>query len=206
MLKALLCTVALSVPWDHRPQEGEVKASLQGPHAFARKADRALDHLVGTSLDKLDENGHSIIAAHYRLAWTSHLGELEASEESLGEHMELSEFLTDLYDTLASTFGVTLCHAMHFDDLVVFNYGIPVTFHFSGVTEAIDLPEYRDHFEPLAGALAYWTTDLACMTATEGTLAWLCMPAAMLARYAIEENVAPLYSPKIWARFYPQDG
>lgn len=211
MLRLLICAMLMlaatpALCFDSRPQIEALRATLESrsPQALAVKTDAALSGLVRLAVWELNQHDHPTEAARIERRWHSQFENYLSSHNALGDHAPLSQFLTELYALLLDTLGQTLCEFLHFDDIAVFNYAIPVVFHLSSITEAIDATEYENHFDPFCGVVAYWTTWAACEVATWGS-AWflVCTPAGQVAEFVVYNFIAPQFYYQTWEIFYP---
>lgn len=143
--------------------------------------------------------------------------------EDVGDHTALSEYLTALYVLLEIEMGDAKLHSLHLDDLMTFNYGIPVVFHpQSGYKWCLDTiasnpddtcrAEYSRHFagtawrifpdpnakfvhDGLFPAVVYWVGFGACEAFTSGgTWTYICSPAAAISEEFAERFIAPFLS------------
>jgi len=206
VLCLLMATPGLS--FSHKKETRRLTADLEEADglALAKRTDKALGALFSVAERVLKNRGHAKEALRLKAEWKSraHYVERAYLAEGMGDHAPYSKWLEEKYFMLLALLGPELMEAFHLDDIGIFNWGIVVTLHLNQLgDDPIDLPEYRLHFEPFAGVLAYWGTWIACEVATSGTGWWVvCTPAGMIAEYVTVKHVAPRFSPGLYDRFY----
>lgn len=153
--------------------------------------------------------------------------------EDLGDHQALSVWLTRVYTILEGLLGHENCVLLHFTDINVINYSIPVVFkphvdadwckenQKQNPTDTCQA-EYRRHaagtlwqikpdlfaktplHDGLVPVVTYWIVWAACEVATQGTGYFVvCSPLASLAEYISERYLSPSLSDRIWQRYNP---
>jgi len=213
-MRFLLCLVlafagtAQAGVFNHRPslRATERALSSEDPVKIAAEANRAVGAIVRAATRALRMHGHGDLArqlnAEWSGEWDGYLTRQVAMHEltGIGDHEPLSQWLADWYEVLELALGETLCAFLHLDDIKTFNYTVPVVFHFDSVDgDGIDMAEYKLHWVPFAGIVAYWSTWLACEIVTYGA-GWflVCTPAGMLAEYATVKWIAPPLTDEAW--------
>jgi hypothetical protein len=170
----------------------------------SRLADKmfgSIERLLASANEKLQKEGHSALAQQIASEWAQ-VASLNAGQFGtldLGDHEPLNRWLARTYDKIESKLGKRLMHWLRYDDLKVFNYGIPVVFNPKGKgSESWDMVEYGKHFVPFSGAVTYWTVNGACSVVAPGLWSYACGMVSEGPRYAVEKWVAPLISNRVY--------
>lgn len=184
--------------------------------ALAVKVDASLAKMISIASHKLRQKGYrsdaKALEDKYHRHYAGLLLAIVANHKNMhfkeiGDYAPMSEFLTKTYDMLLEKLGPEIMAITHLEDIKVINYAIPCVFHFDSIPDyAISPAEYKKHFVPLCGVVAFWGVSIACDVGTWGTGYWLiCTPAGMLAKYAVVEYIAPPMSPNWYDYFYPPE-
>jgi len=188
----------------------EMRSVLDDQYRTAEKTDQALSRLVKFAVFQLRRNGYDEDAdelqneysVYYEFAVRNFY--LNVVPVDLGDHEPLSQWLADWYDKLEARLGPFIMELTHLDDIKVFNYAIPVVFHPTGWHgDSWDIDEYRLHFVPLSGVVAYWTSWGVCVGATwgMGMITFICTPVGMICEHLVVKYVAPPISDRVYCRF-----
>jgi hypothetical protein len=163
---------------------------------LAERTDGALDGMLRLAVKELKRRGHSKDASRILKDWENkYSGWLVGARRGVGDH-EAIPWLLDVHNKVHDVLGETLCSLLRFHDLWYLAYTIPVVFR---CVDFVDEPEYRLHFVPFCGIVAYWGSNITCIAATFGVgYMWICSPIAMVVEFAVKKAVAPPLSPKAW--------
>jgi hypothetical protein len=168
---------------------------------LAGKMFSSIEKLLASVTEKLQKEGHSALAQQIASEWVQ-VASLNASQFGtldLGDHQPLNQWLARTYDKIESKLGYRIMHWLRYDDLKVFNYGIPVVFHPRGRGgDSWDVVEYGKHFVPFSGAVTYWTVNGACQAVAPGLWAYACGTISEGPRYAVESWIAPFISKRVY--------
>lgn len=183
---------------------------------LAEKADRSVERMVSLSTFKLKKSGYRELALNYETEYYAVFhkritmmvtARLEGRLGDIGDYAPMSEFLVRLDQDLTRRLGPKIMAFTHLEDIRIINYTIPVVFNFESIPdEAISPAEYKKHFVPFGGVVAYWGVSIFCDVATWGTGYWIvCTPAGLLAKYATINYIAPPMYPRWYEFFYPRE-
>jgi len=139
---------------------------------LADKMFSSIEKLLASAAEKLQKDGHSALAQQIASEWAQ-VASMNASQFGtldLGDHQPLNQWLARTYDKIESKLGYRIMHWLRYDDLKVFNYGIPVVFNPKGKAgDSWDMSEYGKHFVPFSGAVTYWTVNGVVPRITAGS-------------------------------------
>ncbi|MEN9723092.1 MAG: hypothetical protein RJB38_1078 [Pseudomonadota bacterium] len=161
----------------------------------------ALEQLLASATHQLSEEGQGALAAEITTEWAQqsalYFGQFGTLD--LGDHEPLNRWLARTYDKIEAKLGKRICHWLRYDDLKIFNFGIPVVFHPRGrLGDSWDEAEYGRHFVPFSGAVTYWTVKGVCQALAPGLWTFGCGLIADLPRYAVERWIAPSVSSRVY--------
>lgn len=180
----------------------------------AEFTDEAISNLLSKADVILRSKGFDDVAneiqSEYMLVYSGAATRQILGINEIGDHPPLSEWLKKVHDKIHDVLGDFLCKQFHFHDLMILNYGLPVTFKPSKYV----LKDYLDHFaghliwgwfwehHGVAGVITYWVIDGACMGATYGLgiVTFVCGPVASLAENVMDKSIAPPVGQRIWER------
>lgn len=211
VLAILLTPSAFGRAFNHRASLRHLQARLEAGDRLelARETDRTLSSIVRMAAWKLKATGHrdeaDRIEREYANEFSGYVARL-ASLEAIGDHAPLSQWLSDQYVLLSILLGEQAMKALHLDDIMTVNYGLPVVFHMASIgNEVVDARDYSDHFCPLMGVFGYWGTWASCVAVTWGlgAVTFICTPAGMIAEHVTLNFVAPRFTDRFHAIFYP---
>jgi hypothetical protein len=161
----------------------------------------AIEVLLTSAIDRLQKEGHSDLAHQVAAEWAqvASLNAAQFGTLDLGDHEPLNRWLARTYDKIESKLGKRIMHLLRYDDLKVFNFGIPVVFNPNGKGgNTWNMTEYGKHFVPFSGAVTYWTVNGACRVVASGLWSYACGMVSEGPRYAVEKWVAPLISNRVY--------
>jgi hypothetical protein len=161
----------------------------------------AIETLLAAASEKLQDEGHHALAQQIASEWfqVTSANAAQFGTLDLGDHAPLNEWLARTYDKIESKLGHKIMHWLRYDDIKVFNDGIPVVFRPKGSkSDAWDIVEYGKHFVPFSGAVIYWTVNGACKVVTAGLWDYACGMISEGPRYAVESWVAPFISDRVF--------
>jgi hypothetical protein len=119
----------------------------------------------------------------------------------IGDHEPISEYIDEMYVRLETALGKDLMRLTRLTDIKTVNYTAPVVFQPRGTrTDKWDIDEYRLHFVPFSGVVAYWSVFVVCAETTQGVgvVTFVCAAVAEKSREKIEKNVAPQVSDVVY--------
>lgn len=154
-----------------------------------QRTNAALDAIISVSVQQLRASGYEQEAVRLQEEWESKWFGYVMRLRDLGDHAPLSLWLADVYNRLENLLGEQLMSWLHLDDIKIINYAIPVVFR--PCNEEWDSAEYKLHFVPLSGVLAYWGAVIPCWVATSGIASFLCSPLGMLSEHVMTRFLAP---------------
>jgi len=201
---------------DDEPLEEMFEATLKTGDQLdlAPMVDRSIERMVALASYQLRKIGHRATAKLYRDEYESRFKNrvtmmvfFRGRLGEIGDYAPMSEYLVRLDQELTRRLGPEIMEFTHLEDIRIINFTIPVTFNFESIPdEAISPAEYKKHFVPLSGVVAFWGVSISCDVATWGTGIWLvCAPAGMLAKYATINYIAPPMSYRWYEFFYPRE-
>jgi len=169
---------------------------------MAEKTDRSLGAMVKLAVWKLRAEGYDDLADEIEADWQREFAGFlprQVALKELGDHEPLSQWLAAVTALIELAIGPQAMKLLHLDDLVIFNYAIPVVF--DPTNPEWDMAEYSLHFVPLAGVTGYWTSYVACVGATwGGGMFFLCTPASSAVEWILVKYVAPKMSDRVYMR------
>jgi hypothetical protein len=183
--------------------------------AQAEKTTKALNILLRAACFHARALGHGDdvegVCSDWEYYWLPTLEASAKSGKGIGDHKPLSDWLAAatviLYAALKDY--PLVIEMLRLEDLVIFNYGIPVFFdpHASAewCLELPDVPcrdEYREHGERVISSTSYWIAWGSCVGATwgAGAIGMICSPVGTLTEKVVLATVAPKISYRIWDR------
>jgi hypothetical protein len=116
---------------------------------------------------------------------------------AVGDHAPLSEHINDMYARLETALGKDIMTITRLTDIRLVNYTAPVVFQPRGIkSDKWNIDEYRLHFVPFSGVVAYWSVFTSCVGVTEGVgvITFVCVSVAEKSRTKIEKSIAPTIS------------
>lgn len=187
--------------------------------AQAEKTTKALNILFKAACLQARLVGHgedvADVCSDWDFYWLPTLERSAAEGKGIGDHKPLSQWLAAatvvLYAALKDY--PLVIEMIRLEDLVIFNYGLPVFFdpHASAewCLELPDVPcrdEYREHGERVISSTSYWLAWGACVGATwgAGAIGMICSPVGQLTEKLVLVTVAPRVSYRIWDRANPE--
>ena len=211
-----LSSVGRRLTFSRKAIEDRVAKAMEDRLVYAQESDKALAALIKQAGVVLRARGHASVAKEIEAEYTQYtdaIYQMAMQTKEIGDHEAFSEFLISTHDKIETAIGSFWCKYFHFHDLYIINYAVPVVWH----PEAYDLTEYLDHFaghilsqyswkhHGLAGVVAYWAVNIACMAGTSGmgAVTFACGPIAGLAEHVIDKNVAPPLGKRIWKKAQP---
>lgn len=163
---------------------------------------QALDALLKSATKRLRAKGHRDLAAEITEEWVK-IAAINMSEFGvldLGDHEPLSRWLARTHDRIEAKLGKRVCRLLHFSDIKVLNFAIPVVFRPRGSrTEKWDRVEYQKHFVPFSGVVTYWAVNGACQVMAPGLWVYGCGAVSEIPRFAVEKWIAPHVSNRVYA-------
>lgn len=188
MLTKLMCLVCLigglGFAWTARASYSPIRELravrvdlAQGN--LPKRTDQAIDALIKVAVVDLRARGHDHEADEIEGAYFDRFEgflEIHAAGRGfldLGDHKPLSDWLAGVTEILRLLLGDTVMKMTHLDDLRILNYAIPVVFS-PCTPEWHDRLEYKKHFVPLSGVLAYWSLWVACKVAGGWSIPMTC--------------------------------
>lgn len=183
--------------------------------AQAEKTTKALNILFKAACLQARAVGHGedveAVCSDWDFYWLPTLERAAKEGRGIGDHKPLSDWLAAatvvLYAALSDY--PLIIEMIRLEDLVIFNYGLPVFFdpHASAewCLELPDVPcgaEYVQHGERVISSTSYWLAWGGCVGATwgAGAIGMICSPVGMLTEKVVLATVAPKVSARIWAR------
>lgn len=146
--------------------------------------------------------------------WQPMLARAAREGRGIGDHKPLSDWLAAatvvLYAALADY--PLIIDMIRLEDLVIFNYGLPVFFepHAEAAwcletTSATCRDEYRVHGERVISSTSWWLSWGACVGATwgAGAIGMICTPIGDVTERIVLMTVAPRLSYRIWDKKNP---
>lgn len=188
----------------------EMERAMQQLDTYAARSDKSIERMIKFAAYLLDRKGYSQEAdklrAEYDNFYTNavYYTYLGVQPVDLGDHKPLSQWLADWYEVLENALGPTVMNLTHLVDIKIMNYAIPVVFHPKGyLGDSWDMKEYRNHFVPFSGVVAYWATWATCVGLTwgAGAITFICGPIAEVSKYIVVKKIAPPLSDRIYIRF-----
>lgn len=143
-----------------------------------KRTDQAIDALIKVAVVNLRARGHDHEADEIEGAYFDRFEgflEIHAAGRGfldIGDHRPLSEWLAGVTELLRLLLGDFVMKQTHLDDLRILNYAIPVVF--DACNKEWDRAEYKRHFVPLSGVLAYWSLWVACKVAGGWSIPMTC--------------------------------
>jgi hypothetical protein len=161
----------------------------------------ALDLVVEEAAVTMEREGYNADADWIRRRWRE--AQALVSLLGFGDHTPLNDTLASIYDMLESRLGRERLEGTVLHDIHVMNFSIPVVFQPTGDRrnhDTWDRIEYRVHFIPFAGVVAFWAANAACNQAVAETpfLKIICKPLARVAKRIMMERLAPGISDQIY--------
>lgn len=164
---------------------------------LALRTNHALDTIIHLAVWKLRRNGFTTEADDLEADWMTNWFGAIIRVRDLGDYAPLSKWLSEVYLKIADLLGPEVVKWLHFDDIQIINYSIPVIFR--PCNEQWDRSEYQMHFVPFAGVITYWSVYLSCGIGTAGIgSVFFCSPLGMLGEHLMERFAAPPLSNVIW--------
>lgn len=172
------------------------------PQHMAPIIDQAVDNLVVTALDAMNQQGYTYQAGVFEQQYNSQFKnyvQKHFNAHNLFDHKPYSDWLVSFYAALVSTLGEQFCIYMHFDDINEINYALTVVL--TPTDPQWDIVEYRKHFVPMVEGIAYWFSWIACEAITFGsTVTLLCNPIGTLIEDIATCCVSPQISDAVYKR------
>lgn len=186
--------------------------------AQAEKTTAALDILIKTACFHARAVGAGAqvaeVCGDWENFWLPSMERASLEGRGIGDHKPLSQWLAAatvvLYAALSDY--PMIIEMIRLEDLVIFNFGLPVFFDPHADSEwcretmnATCRDEYRVHGERVISSTSYWLAWGACVGATwgAGAIGALCSPVGMLTEKVVLVTVAPRLSNRIWDRKNP---
>lgn len=165
--------------------------------------------LQARAIGKADEA--DAVCSDWQQFWMPTLTEAAKSGRGLGDHEPLSQWLAAATVVLYAVFAdyPVLADMLRLEDLVVFNYGIPVFMEpHAAAAWCVELPdvpcrdEYQEHAQRVISSSSYWLAWGGCVGATWGLgiVGFACTPVGSLTETIVLATVAPRLSLRIWDR------
>lgn len=191
----------------------DVKQSLLDRVETAKKVDKSVQNIVRLAVFTLRKKGFydeaKRIDDEYNQSYTGYtykhaIGLLQ----DIGDHPPMWEWLDTLEKRLRELLGDFIMQVTRLEDLKTINYALPIVLHPDGDIRTnpptmITKLDYKQHFVPFSGVIAYWTAWGLCTGATwgMGAVVFICSPIGMVAERVVENKIAPDLSDKIWDRY-----
>jgi hypothetical protein len=183
--------------------------------AQAEKTTLAMDLLIKTACFHARRVGSGDdvagVCGDWENYWLPKMEMATAEGRGIGDHKPLSQWLAAatvvLYAALSDY--PLIIDMIRLEDLVIFNYGLPVFFDPHASAEwCLELPdspcrdEYREHGERVISSTSWWLSWGACVGATwgAGAIGMICSPIGDLTEKLVLVTVAPKISYRIWDR------
>lgn len=168
---------------------------------FEELTHRALGFAIDHAANVLEKHGEVHFAQKIRDDWNDYASHVSNSDFlDIGDYEPLSQWLATIYKKLESVVGQEVLKKSYLSDIYVFNYGTPVVFQPSGDSrneDTWDKDEYRLHFIPFSGAVAYWALRGTCQFVLKEP-GFICKQAAKGFRVAMVKYIAPKVSDKVY--------
>jgi hypothetical protein len=192
----------------------QLAIDMQDLQKAAIRTDAALNRIVRYASVVLKRRGNIVMSKRivfeyqkfYQFAVTDYYMGIQRTD--LGDHPPLWQWLADWYDKIEDKLGERLMKILRLYDLKVLNYAIPVVFQPRGDRRTSPLmawgrDEYRLHFVPYGGVVAYWTAWGVCVGATwgAGIIAFICGPVGWGAEWVTVKYIAPPVSDFVYDSF-----
>lgn len=187
-----------------KKQVVDALADIEHPEVLAYATGKSVNALVSHALLELHNAGHHEVAARRQKQFMDKYRYYFASEELLtkdiGDHEPWRQWLVEFYDDLEALLGTWLCEKLHFDDIKIINYAVPVAFN--PTDSRWDEAEYVKHYVPLIGSLTYWAVYATCSMVTYGgDIMWVvCSPVGSAAERLIVKRRAPQAGVRLYRR------
>lgn len=174
---------------------------------LAQSTNLGLKALVLRSISELKKHGYKSQAKMMKLEWDVKYSKILIEHtRGMTDHAPLIEWLGEKTKELEASLGHDVMHAMRLDDLITFNYGIPVVI---SCVDKVDVDEYGRHFihdsdkgyRGLGPVTVYWTALFTCMGLTWESgvgSSVLCSPIAMGAEFLTDTVIAPALNEPLW--------
>lgn len=208
LICAPVANAVVSKTYNPRPVKTHFKRVMSSLDRLnlAIDTDRSLDGMIKIAAWQLRLRGYDSVADELEADWGNQFsGLLPAAVvlEDLGSWAPISEWIAVRYELLELLLGEDVMENLRLTDIKIINFAVPVVFKLSIIDPgAIDAPEYKLHFVPLSGTVAWWTTFLACEVAVWGTdFTFLCGFAGDGMRF-VAKAIAPRYSDRWYESVY----
>ena len=151
----------------------------------------ALGAILKTAAKALRKKGHHSEADKIENEWsdTYSVYFFRVGYGDIGDFEPLSDWLSAVYISLELLLGEYIVKSLHLDDIHIINHAIPVVFQPCKGPWIKD--DYKEHFGALSGVVGYWSVFIGCTLGTSGIGLFFCMPAGMLAEFALANFLTP---------------
>lgn len=182
--------------YDYRKDMDRIARDLHDG-AIPEQVRTAMDGLIAVGIDELRKEGRHEQADRIEREWQGQARAWVLSAWDLGDHAPLFDWLKKLYDDMETLLSRTVMNALRLTDLRIINHALPVVLN--PWSRQWDKVEWRKHFVPLAGVIAYWGTLWSCRALVDWNfLRPICGPAARLARGHMVSSLGPWLSDRIY--------
>jgi hypothetical protein len=188
-----------------RAIERDVAQNSKTVTSFGLQGDAAILQIMLYAQKFLDAKGESELSAQAAKEALEYTGIITrtyfVNADLIGDHEPISEYIDEMYVRLETALGKDLMRLTRLIDIKTVNYTAPVVFQPRGTrTDKWDIDEYRLHFVPFSGIVAYWSVFVACAETTQGVgvVTFVCAAVAEKSREKIEKNVAPQVSDVVY--------
>lgn len=163
------------------------------------KTDMAINEIIDRACFELVKRGHKKDALQIKTEWQADFKgfAFRSLSRDIGDHSGIL-FLIRTHEKIESLLGPTLCGLLRFHDLYTIAYTLPMVFWCAGESgQFVDQYEYKKHFDPFCGIVAYWSSVSICMVVA-GPVSFGCGVAAA----AVEQLVYYFVAPRFYNKFY----